>query len=56
MIRRLSLAFAFFTVLAGTAAPAFSDSGCMGRCGLTGKLTYEECRGVCGLPPTVKVK
>lgn len=50
MVRRLSLAFAFFGVLSAVAAPAFADAGqCMFRCGATTDLTLSQCSYICGV-------
>lgn len=51
MVRRLSLAFAFFSVLTAVATPAFAAGGaaCMYRCGMNTTATLQECAAVCGV-------
>lgn len=52
MMRRLSLAFAFFSVLSAVAVPALASvQGCMFRCGAEG-VSYASCSRICQVGTT----
>lgn len=50
MVRRLSLAFVFFSVLSAVAVPAFANAHqCMFKCGANTNGTLAQCADMCGV-------